>query len=167
MREWLENASLRNHGVNLERVQRIHLGIDYESMDFTAETIASMLQDVADQCDENEAFAIHAVVRALQGKDDHHQLVLRQKRPGRFESPTEWEEKSNRNSKWLYWLAGREKKGWKTEAAIAEIAEQEGVSRATVFAGIREAEDSLARGNAIFPDSGNFENPRPDKKRNT
>src|SRR5436190_11836183 len=83
-RKILDAISLRRHGVDLERVQRIHLDIENEQMDFTAVTVAQMLQDVADQCDENNAFTIHAVVRALLGKDEHHFLELKQKKPGKF-----------------------------------------------------------------------------------
>lgn len=162
-----DKINLRKHGVNLERVQRIHQGIDTEDMEFSAATIAQMLQEVADECDENDAFTIHAVVNALLGRDDHHRLVLKQKRPGKYVNPTAHEATHNRHQYWLHWLAGREDAGIKTEAAIAEIAASENVSRAAVFQGIRQAEEFLDRGRKIFEGNENFENPRPAKKQNT
>ena len=38
-----------NHRVNLERVQRIELGIDNELMEFSEGTIAEMFQQMADE----------------------------------------------------------------------------------------------------------------------
>ncbi len=143
-------------------MQRLHLGLDDEPMNFDAATVARMLQDVADTCDENEAFTLHAVVNALLDRDDHHVLVLQQKKRGKFISPAKTTAKHNRNQKWLFWLAHLEKNGIKTEAAVAEISESEGVSRATVFAGVKAAERFLVDGRAMFPESRNFENPRPD-----
>jgi hypothetical protein len=152
--------------VALERVQRLHLGIDEEEMEFSAATIASMLQEVADTCDESEAFTIHAVVRALQGADEDHELVLKQKRRGKYVSPTEHVATHNRNMSWLRTLALRESQGVKTEAAIAEIAEKWGVKRASVFEGVRDAQRFLKAGRETFG-GPNFENPRPAKNRKT
>jgi len=61
---------------------------------------------------------------------------------------------------WLYSLASWERAGIKTEAGIARIAEIEGVSRASVFAGIREAEKDLDRAWTLFHPEG-FQGPRP------
>ena len=157
---------LRRHHVNLERVQRIHLGLDGEPMEFSAYTLAEMLQDVADNCDETDAFTLHAVARALQGKDEYHTLTLQQKKRGQFEAPNKREEKHYRRRKWLAWLAHLERQGIKTEAAIMDIAEKEGVSRATVFAEINKAEEFLKTGREILAgleDEGVFQNPRPAK----
>lgn len=162
----LDGISLRTHGVGLERVQRVHLGLDSEQMEFSAQTVAQMIQDIADNCDEDNAFILHAVVRALQGKDDCHTLTLQQKKRGRFEAPDLHEAKHNRRMSWLNWLAHLESQGVKTEAAITEIGEKEGVSRATVFAEIQKAEKWLEDGRKIFAGfqvDDNFKNPRPAK----
>lgn len=153
----------RTHSVNLERVQRIHLGIDNEAMAFSAETIADMLTDVAERCNDDEAFVIRAVVNALRGDDAYHGLVLKQKKQGRFLNPTLSEQRQTRRMKWLWWLAAREEAGIKTESAIAEIATNEGVGRATVFSEIRKAEAYLQMGRDIFGDGADFDNPRPAK----
>ena len=42
-RATVDQVSLRKHRVGLERVQRIHLGIDTEPMEFSTETLADML----------------------------------------------------------------------------------------------------------------------------
>ncbi len=160
-RKLWEGIDLRHHGVDLERVQRIHLGIDFEEMEFSADTIAHMLQEVADRCEEDEAFMIHSVVNALLGKDKHHRLVLQNKRRGKFVSPTEHEVMHNRNSNWLWWLAHLEKQGVKTESAVSEIAHKDGVSRATVFKGIKSAAAFQERGNKLSPGDPAFQNPRP------
>lgn len=162
-----DRIDLRRHSVNLERVQRIHLGIDCEPMGFNAESIAAMLQKVADSCDANEAFVIHAVARALLGLDQHHRLELKQQKPGQFKSPTKHEEHSAKLDSWLRQLAALEESGVKTESAVAEIAAEWSVSRAAVFAGIRETEASLEAAQKLFPKSDAFKNPRPTKKRNT
>lgn len=159
-RELAERATVRHHGVNLERVQRIHLGLDSEEMEFSNVTLAAMLADVAERCDDADAFTLYGFVSALLGNDRHHILTLKRTRKGKFVSPHERELTHNRNQKWLWWLAHLESKGMKTEAAVMTIAEAEKVSRATVFGGIREAEHWLETGQTLFPKSENFENPR-------
>lgn len=161
-----DSIGVRKHYVDLERVQRIHLDLDDEPMEFSAETIAAMVQDVADNCNEHEAFILHAVANALSGKDEHHVLLLQQNKRGRFVSPHEHRVTHIRNQHWLHWLAAMENDGVKTESAITEIARRFGVSRATVFSGIRQAEKFLETGRSIFPQNGNFENPRPSKTGN-
>jgi predicted 3-demethylubiquinone-9 3-methyltransferase (glyoxalase superfamily) len=159
--------SLRKHSVDLERVQRIHLGIDNEPMEFNETTLAKMIEDVADNCEENEAFTLIAIAAALRGSDSNHRLILKQRKPGRWESPTEHEAHHAQIFSWLHTLANREISGEKTEAAVAWIADRWGVSRASVFAGVKEAEEFLRSGSQIFPGNANFKNPRPDKTRNT
>lgn len=169
MQTILDGISIRTHGVDLERVQRIHLGLDSEPMEFSAETVAQMIQDVADNCDAHNAFILHAVMRALRGNDDYHSLTLQQKKRGRFEAPDLQAAKHHRRRMWLHWLAHLESQGVKTEAAITEIGDKEGVSRATVFAEIRKAERFLEEGRSIFagsPAADNFQNPRPAKSGN-
>ena len=159
-----------NHGVDLERVQRIELGIDGELMEFSEGTIADMLQKMSDERPfESEAFVLRALANALRGEDDHHRLILQHKKRGKFLSPTETEARHYQDISWLHTLANREKMGDKTEAGIAFIAEHWNVSRASVFAGIRRAEQYLKSGAEMFakvPGGDNFRNPRPDKRRN-
>jgi hypothetical protein len=161
-----DDRLVRNHIVDLERVQRIHLGVDSEPMEFTADTIADMVQDIADNSFTHEAFTLHAIARALRGLDDHHILVLRQKKRGKWESPTEHEKKHNREMSWLWTLGAWEHDGMKTEAAVARIAELANVSRATVFQGIRNAEAFLEHCREIIGDRQlpeHLKNPRPSK----
>lgn len=160
------------HGVNLERVQRIELGIDNEPMAFDEATVAAMLQKLADERPyETEAFVLRALANALRGDDEHHRLVLKQKKPGKWESPTEFEANRNREMSWLYALGNFEKQGIKTEAAVAKIAEDFDVSRATVFAGVKRAEEFLDRAWNIGSEKPRFgprpihlANPRPAKR---
>lgn len=161
-RKLVDSVDLRHHKVELERVQRIHLGLDGEPMPFDAATIADMLQEVADRCDEDEAFTLRAVVNALRGEDDNHVLVLKRKMRGRYIPPDEHEAAHNRRDMWLAWLAHLEKSGMKTEAAVAAIAENQKVSRATVFSEIRAAEVFLDQGRKLIGGE-NFDNPRPAK----
>lgn len=161
----VSSVNLRRHSINLERIQRIHLGIDSEPMEFSANTIADMLQQVADECDEDSAFTIHAVVNALRGLDEHHVLQLKRKRRGRFVSPTEREEQTNRNLSWLHSLAKLEAEGMQTEAAIAKISDVWKVSRAAVYAGIAKAEDFYRTVDQIANKDGETSNPRLANKR--
>ena len=142
--DWLLAAfpdlSVRQHGVSLERVQRIHLGIDAEPMAFSEETLASMIADIAEQCGDDEAFVLHAVVRALRGEDDHHRLTLRQSRRGRWQSPTEDRVKHRQHLAWVIRLDRMKARGWPTEAAIHQIAQTTGKSVSKVYAGIAEEE---------------------------
>lgn len=163
----VESVSLRRHAVDLERAQRLHLGLDNEQMEFSATTIAEMVQDIAHRCDENDAFTLHAVARALRGDDEHHWLQLKHKKRGRFVSPTDRERQFQRSMEWLRALARLELDGIKTESAVAKISEEWGVSRASVFQTIREAEAFLSQGARHFPDNPYFVNPRPSNKRNT
>lgn len=139
-------ASMNGHGVGLERTQRIHQGIDSEPMEFSEETLAAMVQDLADDLGTgHKAFVLRAIANALSGRDDHHKLVLRQKKPGKWVSPTEYEESLNREMSWLWTLGAWEKQGMKTEAAVAKISELSGSSRAAVFAGVKKAEKFIHR----------------------
>lgn len=167
------NANWEGHGVNLERVQRIFLGLDSEPMEFDENSIAGMLEAIARETLPEHGFTLFAIVEALRGNDDHHVLQLKQKRPGKWENPTEFEDRYNREMKWLWSLGSWEHQGIKTEAAVARIAEIESVSRASVFAGVRRAEKFLddcwsIRGETRFgPRPRHLTNPRPAKKRNT
>lgn len=172
--EWLDGLSpterklmgplnIRRHHVNLERVQRIHLDIEDEPMEFSAETIAQMLEDIAEKCFEHEAFLIRGIINALIGEDHNHLLVLKHKRRGKFVSPTESSARHNRQRAMLYHLAELERQGVKTEAAVAELASLTGLSRASVFAEIRAAEQFLEHGLKMSMNDDAFRNPRPAK----
>ena len=140
----------------LEDVQRIFSGLEHhEPMELSAESIAEMLQQIADASTIGKACVIHAVVRALRGLDQHHKLELRQVRQGKHKLSHDYAADRARNQKWLESLATQERSGMKTEAAIAAIAEEWKVSRASVFAGIKFAEMCLS----LYQD----ENPRPSK----
>lgn len=156
------------HGVNLERVQRIHMGLDDEPMAFDEGSLADMLQDISDADPQGEAaFALTALANALRGKDDHHALTLKQKKPGKWQSPTELNAQWNREDSWLRTLGHWECEGMKTEAAVARIAELAGVSRASVFAGVRAAEKRLESAQQLFRADDlppHLLNPRPAKK---
>lgn len=150
----------------LERVQRCHLDIDYEPMEFNADTLADMLSDIANDLEEpHAAFVLHGFVNALRGKDPHHELVLKQKRRGKFVSPTEHEDRRNLTLTALHLLAEYEREEIKTESAIASVGKALKLSRAATFAAIKEAEEYLRLGKQCFPDSKAFDNPRPANKR--
>jgi hypothetical protein len=166
------NFDPRNHTLPLEDVQRLHLGLesdlyDADPMEFSAETIAAMLQSVAAQVSDGKAAAIHAVVRALRGEDQHHRLELHQVRKGRHKMHHHYVAGRKRDREWLETLAQLEADGIKTESAIATIAERFGVSRASVFEGIKQAETVLEMGRSIERFAGRdgieFSNPRPSK----
>jgi hypothetical protein len=131
-----------------------------------------MLQEIADCSDATTAYEIHAIVRALRGEDPDFKLVLQQNRRARHVTLDEHTRRSRRQSEWLEILAKLEREGVKTEAAIATIAEQYSVSRASVFAGIKEAERWLERFQSLALYSGGsaeevaeYDNPRPAKSR--
>lgn len=134
-------------------------------MEFSADTLARMIQDVANNCGDADAFILHGIVRALTGEDGHHRLTLQQIKRGRFIPPDAHRAAHTRRQIWLHRLAHLERQGVKTEAAVTEIAKSEGVSRATVFSEVRKEEEWLQMGREIFPDSDNFQNPRPVKGR--
>lgn len=127
------------HRVNLERVQRIHLGVDSEPMEFSESTLATMLQDMADERPfETEAFVLRAVANALRGEDDHHKLVLRQRKRGAWKSPADDLVRHRQQVAWILRLGRLEAQGWQTDAAVHRIAETTGKSVSRVYAGIAE-----------------------------
>lgn len=162
---------IRHLTVPLQDVQRTFFGLEYhEPMEFSAESIAEMLQQIADASTTGKAIAIHAVVRALRGLDEHHRLELRQVKPGKHKLSHHYAAEREQNQAWLERLAAYERDGMKTEAAVAAIAEEWGVSRASVFAGVKSAENMLGLVSSLEHHLGNdglkFENPRPRKIEN-
>ncbi len=85
-----------------------------------------------------------AIVGALRGNDECHSLVLKQAKRGRSEKFDDSNESFFRSLDWYDWVAEAELANEKTEAVIADICAHEGVSRATVFAALKEAEEYLA-----------------------
>ncbi len=166
------NFDPRKHTLPLADVQRIHLGLkvglwEAEPMDFSADTVADMLQSIVDQVSESNAAKIYAVVRALRGKDKHHRLELRQNSKGKHKMHDARAADRKRNHEWLELLAQLESDGTKTEAAIAEICQRFKVSRATVFDGIKSAELVLEMCRSVDELQGKttceHANPRPSK----
>lgn len=129
----------------LERTQRIFLNLDEEPMAFNEPTIAAMLKTVAAGYDGicHEAMVLHAVANALLGYDDDFKLKLVQKKRGKFKPPNVREAEHTRRMSILYSVENLKKNGWKTEAAIAQMQEHFGISRAAVFADIKAAEEFL------------------------
>ncbi len=108
---------------------------------------------------------LHAVSNALLGADDDFKLKLVQKKRGKYKAPNVIVDAHNRQMSILHNVASLEKKGWKTEAAIARMQEAFGISRAAVFADIKAAEEFLESGREIFgPDK--FESPRSSHSEN-
>lgn len=135
----LNSVPMNRHSVNLERVQRCHLGIDDEPMQFDEASIADMLQDVADTLRYgSEAFVLRGIANALRGNDDHHSLVLRQVKRGKWKSPSERTERLTQQINWAIDLGKLEADGWQTDAAVHRVAELAGVGVSTVYAGIKE-----------------------------
>lgn len=147
--------------VGLERTQRILLDIDDEPMDFDEASIARMLKNVASNHDglSSEFMVLHAVANALLGVDDDFRMKLIQKKRGKFKQPNVRQAEHERSMSILHSVANLEKKGWKTEAAVARMQEYFGISRAAVFADIKVAEEYLKSGREMFGPE-NFENPR-------
>ena len=131
------DAPLNKHSVDLERVQRIHLDIDQEPMDFSEESLAQMLQDIADDRPAgHQAFVLRAVANALRGEDSNHRLVLRQSRRGKWQSPSDDHARRRQTIAWMLRLDRLQNEGWQTDAAVHRIAETTGNSVATVYARI-------------------------------
>lgn len=153
--------------VGLERTQRIFLGLDDEPMPFDESSVAEMLKTVASNYDglSEEFMVLHAVANALLGVDDDFKMKLTQKKRDKYKPPNVNQAEHVRRVSILHSVANLEKKGWKTEAAIARMQERFGISRAAVFADIKAAEDYLKSGREMFgPD--NFENPRSNHSEN-
>lgn len=148
--------------VGLERTQRILLGLDDEPMEFDETSIAHMLKTVAKGHDglSDEFIVLHAVANALLGADDDFKLKLVQKKRGKYKAPNVKSDVHNRQMSILYSVASLEKKGWKTEAAIARMEKGFGVSRAQVFADIKAAEEFLESCRKIFGPNDNNKSPR-------
>ena len=148
--------------VGLERTQRILLGLDDEPMAFDETSIANMLKMVASNHDglSDEFIVLHAVANALLGADDDFKLKLVQKKRGKYKPPNVISDVHNRQMSILYSVASLEKKGWKTEAAIARMEKGFGVSRAQVFADIKAAEAFLESCRKIFGPNDNNKSPR-------
>lgn len=147
--------------VGLERTQRLFLGIDDEPMAFDESTIAGMLKKLASNYGglSDEFIVLHAVANTLLGVDDDFRMKLIQKKRGKFKPPNIEHDEHERRMSILHSVANLEKKGWKTEAAVARMQERFGISRAAVFAEIKAAEEFLKSGREMFgPDK--FENPR-------
>jgi len=147
---------MNRHGVNLERVQRCHLDLDEEPMDFSEKTIADMLQDVADTLRHgHEAFVCSAVANALRDSDGHHKLSLNQKQRGKWKSPADQQEMRLKHLYWLVEVDKLEAEGWPTDAAVHHVAAQQGVSVATVYGGMRDTklQRETARAIADFLDA--------------
>lgn len=140
--EFAEKYTRSNHSkhiVDLERVQRIQLGLDDEPMDFNEQTLADMIQRVVDENPyHSQAFIMRALANALRGDDDHHRLHLRQKARGRWESPSDYRARHRRHTAWLIRLHRLRASGWQTDAAVHRIAETTGTSVSAVYAGIAE-----------------------------
>ena len=148
--------------VGLERTQRIFLGLDDEPMAFDETTIACMLKAVASEYEglSNEFIVLHAVANALLGVDEDFKMKLIHKRRGKFKAPNIKEAESTRRMSILYSVANLEKKGWKTEAAVARMQEHFGISRAAVFADIKAAEEFLRTCRKILGPSDGNKSPR-------
>lgn len=131
--------------VGLERTQRFLLGLDDEPMVFDEGSLAQMLKAVASDHDglSDEFMVLHAVANALLGVDDNFKLKLSHKKPGKFKPPNVREAEHKRRMSILYAVKNLKKNGWKTEAAIAQMQEHFGISRAAIFADIKAAEEFL------------------------
>lgn len=138
----LDSYPMNEHRVDLERVQRCHLELDDEPMRFDELTVAAMLQDLADESPfGHEAFVLRGVARALRGEDEHHKLVLRQTKKGKWESPADRSAKMIQHVSWLLEVDALESEGWQTDAAVHQVAAKYGQGVSTIYAGIKEHRD--------------------------
>ncbi|WP_149036465.1 hypothetical protein [Aurantiacibacter atlanticus] len=130
-------APMHRHNVDLERVQRCHLGNDEEPMEFDENSIAQMLQKIADDLRWRPgAFELRALANALRGEDAHHKLILKQAQRGTWRSPSDEHSRRRQEIAWIVRLGRLEKQGWQTDAAIHRIAETTGNSVSSVYARI-------------------------------
>lgn len=128
------------HDVDLERVQRNHQGLESEPMVFNEESVADMLQDIADREPTTAAaFTLRALANALRGVDDNHRLVLQQKKRGKWQSPGDIHLQHRKHAAWLIRLIRLQREGWPTDAAIHRIAATTGNSVSRVYSGVAEA----------------------------
>lgn len=133
--DWHQNR----HKVNLERVQRIYLGLEDEQMPFDEASLADMLQGIADDNPTGEAaFVLAAFANALRGEDEYHRLSLRQVKKGNWQSPSKQHAKRRQQLAWIVRLERLQREGWQTDAAIHRIAETTGKSVSAIYAGIAE-----------------------------
>ncbi len=140
-----DNYKINRHRVGLERVQRCHLDIDCEPMEFSEFTIAAMLQDLADGWPETHfAFVMRGLANALRGEDDNHKLILKRAKQGKWRSPADREIQSRRHIAWTLRVERLQKQGWPKDAAVHRIAETTSFSVATIYAGLAER-DAFAR----------------------
>jgi hypothetical protein len=158
--DYFENTPKWN--VDLERTQRILLGLDSEEMEFSEASIGKLMRQIANEQEplSDVCIILHAVANALLKNDDDFHLVLKHNKRGKFLSPHETDKKFNREMSILYSLASLENKGMKTEAAVAQCMEWFSCSRSAIFLAIENAEKFLADGQEIFPGNENFANPR-------
>lgn len=156
----------RHTAIDLERIQRIFLGLDDEEMEFSEKTIAAILADIAarwKEADHGGAMFVGAVAHALADEDEDWKLILKSRKPGRYVSPHKEAQRHNRDMDILRFLALLEKHNIKTEAAVSHICEHFAMSRASVFNAIKRAENYLETGRKISHDSAVFANPRSNK----
>lgn len=133
--DWPSNR----HKVDLERVQRIEMGLDNEPMVFDENSLADMLQGIADANPIGApAFVLAALANALKGKDEYHRLRLQQAKRGKWSSPADQNARHRQHCAWILRLHRLQKEGWQTDAAIHRIAETTGNSVSRVYAGIAE-----------------------------
>lgn len=126
--------------VNLERHQRIFLGLDDEPMKFDAGTVGQLLVDIGTDLDDDYGLFIRAVGSAFLGLDEHHVISLRNRKKGKFIDPSEHSRRHREIMHLEHVVLRFLDLGLQMKAAVSRTGEIFGRSRAWVFAALREAQ---------------------------
>ena len=124
--------------VNLERYQRIFLGLDDEFMMFSGASVGHILVDIGNELSDDNGMFVRAVGNALLGRDEHHVVTIQNRRKGRFVTPFERGQRHREILHVEYTVWQHLDLGLQMKAAVSRTGEIFGRSRAWVFAALRE-----------------------------
>lgn len=127
----------------LELIQRDYFGLLDEEMEFSEASLAVCLREIASEQPKHSlaTFFLNGVANALDSTESPWQLKLsRKKWAGKFRPVSH---SSAERARWALWsLEHYESKGWPTEAAITQVAENlGGMSRASAFKIVKEGRE--------------------------
>lgn len=127
--------------VGLERHQRLFLDIDDEPMPLDEATIADCLRKIAEDSSLEHSMYLEAVATALEGRDEHHILQLKQRKRGRFVPPHQTMHRLREVHNVEIAVSRYESLGLQNKAAVSKVAETYGKSRAWVFKALKECRE--------------------------
>ena len=124
--------------VNLERYQRIFLGLDDEFMMFSGASVGHILVEIGNELADDNGMFVRAVGDALLGRDEHHVVTIQNRRKGRFVTPFERSQRHREIFHVEFTVWQHLDLGLQMKAAVSRTGEIFGRSRAWVFAALRE-----------------------------